>query len=756
VIGQTLGPYTVLSKVGAGGMGEIYRARDPRLGRDVAIKVLPVSVSSDPGRLQRFEREARAVAALSHPNILAVFDVGSSPTPYLVTELLEGETLRGALEKGPLPPKRTVEVAMQLVAGLVAAHDRGIVHRDLKPENVFLTRDGVVKILDFGLAKAAASADGSGEGDGPTVTRAGATEAGTVVGTVGYMSPEQVRGQTADPRSDLFATGAMLYEMLSGRRAFQGATPADTMSLVLREAPPELTLPPGTSSALSRVTYRCLEKNPADRFQSARDLKFSLESMAEGSGVAPPATNADESSVAVLPFANLSADADNQYFSDGLSEELITALARLPGLRVASRTSSFRFRDGAADVRDIGSQLHVTSVLEGSVRRAGQRLRVTAQLVNVADGYQLWSERYDREMTDVFEIQDGIVGAIVKALAPALTGEASRAVRRGTENPEAYELYLKGRHYWHQRSPATVRLAAQNFQQAIALDPVYALPYCGLADCYGILRVYGWTRAEENRDLAAAAVASAIRLGPDLAEANFSQAFYTFYFARRWREAAQSFARARALDPRSSLNHGYSALFATMERQMADARRFADCARELDPLSPFIHGLSSCAFYVMGDFDEAERSSRRALELQSDYLLGLWTHGLALCGLARFDEGLAALEHAIAVSRAPFFLGAYGLGLARAGQTDRALGVLKELEERASRGEYVPAHTRLNVHVGLGDLAAVRRELAQALDEVTPPFSLWVTNGVFLDACRSDPEVDRLLDAWYEGAPPAR
>src|SRR5260221_5954064 len=448
--GTRLGPYEILSLLGAGGMGEVYKARDPRLDRDVAIKVLPESMAGDPSRLHRFEQEARSVAALSHPNLVAIFGVGTGDRPYLVTELLDGETLRSVLERGPVSLKRAAEVALQLVAGLTAAHDRGVVHRDLKPENIFVTRAQGVKILDFGLAKATSPAEARLHD--VDVTRASATLAGLVMGTAGYMSPEQVRGQAADPRSDIFATGAILYEMVTGQRAFQGASPADTMSAVLREQPMDLVLRSGTPPALARLVRRCLEKDPQERFQSARDLRFAIESISDAHPVAPaPVKKADEKSIAVLPFANMSADAENQFFSDGLAEELINALARLPGLQVASRTSAFRFRGGDVDIREIGRQLQVATVLEGSVRRAGNRLRVTAQLISVADGYHLWSERYDREMADVFAIQDEIVESIVKAIAPALAGDAKKAVRRPTDNLEAYELYLKGRHSWHLR-----------------------------------------------------------------------------------------------------------------------------------------------------------------------------------------------------------------------------------------------------------------------------------------------------------------
>ena len=406
-----------MTPLGAGGMGEVYRARDPRLGRDVAIKVISDTAGAGAERV-RFEQEARAVAALSHPNVLAIFDVGVGEVPYLVTELLDGSTLRALVDQGPIPPTRTITLARQLVAGLAAAHARGLIHRDLKPENIFVTSDERVKILDFGLAKHVESVGDHAESR--TRPQTPQTMRGAVLGTVGYMAPEQVRAFEVDHRADIFATGAILFEMLTGRRAFQGESVADTMSAILNDPPAGLVFNADTPPSLTKIVRRCLEKKPLDRFQSALDLAFAIESASERrSGPAESPDLAAETSIAVLPFANIGAEPDGQYFSDGLAEDLIIALTRLSGLRVVSRTSSFRFRGQDTDVRQIGRDLGVSAVVEGSVRRAGTRLRITAQLTNTANGYHIWSGRFDREMTDIFDIQDEIVESIVSVSSPA-------------------------------------------------------------------------------------------------------------------------------------------------------------------------------------------------------------------------------------------------------------------------------------------------------------------------------------------------
>jgi eukaryotic-like serine/threonine-protein kinase len=433
VIGSVLGRYRILAKLGEGGMGEVYRARDERLDRDVAVKVLPQAVAADAERLSRFEREVKVLARLEHPNILTIHDFGveagsaaraGRPIAFAVTELLVGQTLRERLGEGPLSPRRAVEIAAAVADGLVAAHDQGIVHRDIKPENLFLTAAGRVKILDFGIAKLAQS----DPGDRSTIlTRAVSTGAGVIVGTVGYMAPEQLRGLPVDHRADIFAFGCVLYEMLSGRQAFRRDTPADTMSAVLHEQVPPLDRlgGEGMPPALQRVVDRCLEKSASDRFQSGRDLAVALAAVQPVAGPAPasrehvepmrpPTRPAAASShpgtrpsIAVLPFLDLAAARDQEYFCDGLAEELTSRLTHLKGLRVVSRTSAFAFKGRASDAREIGRQLNVGTLLEGSVQRAGDRVRVRVQLTDADDGCQAWSERFYRPAGDIFASDRG-------------------------------------------------------------------------------------------------------------------------------------------------------------------------------------------------------------------------------------------------------------------------------------------------------------------------------------------------------------
>src|SRR3989442_1441915 len=484
--GTKLGPYEILSPLGAGGMGEVYRARDTRLGRDVAVKVLPSSFSADAQRLHRFQQEACAAGALNHPNILIVHDIGTHDgPPYVVSELLEGETLRERLNGGVLSARKAVDYARQIAHGLAAAHEKGILHRDLKPENLFITKDERVKILDFGLAKLTGAADVQAQSDIPT--RRVDTDPGVVVGTVGYMSPEQLQGKALDHRSDIFSFGAIFYEMLAGRRAFHGESPAETMSAILKEDPPDLSeTNKNVSPALERLVNHCLEKNPEARFHSASDLAFALETAnakltvsSPGLSTASPSSSAEYivtgikrhkisvllgllvlaiaiaglasylhvrnseiaiESIAVLPFANQNHDPDTEYLSDGLTESIINSLSQLSNLRVIPRSSVFRYKGKDADPLTAGNELGVRAVLTGRILQRGDNLIVSAELVDVRDNKQLWGEQYNRKTADALAVQQEIAQVISARLRPKLSGEEQRQVaKRETTNPRSEE-----------------------------------------------------------------------------------------------------------------------------------------------------------------------------------------------------------------------------------------------------------------------------------------------------------------------------
>jgi TolB-like protein/predicted Ser/Thr protein kinase len=486
-IGDKLGPYEILAPIGAGGMGEVYRARDPRLNRDVAIKVSSAQFS------ERFEREAKAIAALNHPNICQVYDVGPN---YLVMEFIEGTPLAG-----PIPLDVALRHAVQMADALSAAHAKGITHRDLKPTNILVTASGI-KLLDFGLALLSRDGGGRERAADETAT-IGLTQAGTILGTAAYMSPEQAEAKSVDARSDIFSFGLVLYEMLSGRRAFSGDSAIAIMAAILQKEPEPLD----TTPALQSILARCLRKSAAERFQTMAEVRTALKQASTKPVEKRP-------SIAVLPFANMSADKENEYFSDGLAEEILNLLAKIPGLKVIARTSSFAFRGKEQDITKIAEALRVQNILEGSVRKAGNRIRVNAQLIHAADGTHLWSERYDREMTDIFAIQDEIGQAISEALQVRL------APRAQVVNIEAWQLCLKGEYHRLRFTPESLARAKEYFEQALAIDPNYAHAQNGLAMYYYMLGFLGIKPIAEMAPLVKAAASKALVLDPANSESH--------------------------------------------------------------------------------------------------------------------------------------------------------------------------------------------------------------------------------------------
>jgi serine/threonine-protein kinase len=747
--------YEVLAPLGAGGMGEVYRARDLRLGREVAVKVLPEDLSTDEEALARFEREARAIAALSHPNLLAIYDFGADGgVSFAVTELLHGETLRAALAGGGLPWRKAADVGASLAEGLAAAHSRGIVHRDLKPDNVFLTSEGRVKILDFGLARWIRDEAAGDPTSAPTTPDP--TCPGTVLGTVGYMSPEQVRGEPTTAASDVFAFGCVLHEMLTGRPAFSGATPFERMAAILRDEPP----PPSRLSAdvpaeLDRIVGCCLEKSPARRAMSAAELARELRDLASA-GASDPTITASRArpavrraargkSLAVLPFVNPGGDPEMEYLTEGITETLINGLSQLRKLRVMARSTMFRYR-GDADPQQVGRDLGVGTVLSGRVASRGSVLSISVELVDASNGWRLWGARYDRPIDDLLSVQEEIAREITTNLKLTLEPEHKRRIsKRYSADREAYPLYLKGRYHWNKSTVPDIRKALEYFEQAIEKDPTYALAYAGISDCYAALGMdrYAALAPREAIPKAKAAAVKALEIDDSLAEAHTSLA-YARVLDWEWSGAEEEFRRAIQLSPDYALaHHFYGFLLSAVGRSdegLSEYRR----ALEIDPLSLIINSDYGWAFYCARRYDEAIEQLTKTLDMDARFSQAYLWLGLAFLGKGLADRSIAAFEEGARLTgRSPTMIAGKAVALALAGRHEEAETLRAEYEERV-KTQYVPmaAMVQLNIAVGNSDRAFEWLEKAAAYRA-----SFMVPSKVyaFFDSLRSDPRFADLL-----------
>jgi serine/threonine-protein kinase len=624
-------------------MGEVYKARDTRLNRTVAIKRLTARHTA------RFEQEARAIAALSHPHICQIYDIGPD---YLVLEYIEGQPL-----KGPQAVDEAVRLAAHIAEALDAAHRKGVIHRDLKPANIMVTSEGSVKLLDFGLAKQVTDSD---------VT---ATMEGTVRGTAAYMAPEQAEGKALDARSDVFSFGAVLYELLSGNRAFAGNSMAQVLSSVLRDDPPPLQAPP----ALERIVRRCLAKQPAQRYQTIAEVKAALQAVS-----ARPAKQ--QPSIAVLPFANMSADREQDYFSDGLSEEIINLLAHVPGLKVTARTSAFAFRGREQDVRKIAEALNVRAILEGSVRRAGNRVRVTAQLIDAHDGYHLWSERYDREMIDVFEIQDEIAQAITAALQVKLSVRHA-AFRHHKPDLASYEAYLKARHHIYKLTPQSLQRAREYLEEAIALDPKFALAHIEHGNYFLTRALQGLLPAHEAMPLARASGLRALDLDPSLPEGHAMLGIVAGLFDYDWNEAGRRFGLAMTGDAIPSAVHDlYGSFYLLPAGRLLEAWEELERAVKEDPLSVVVRTRYAICLLAAGRDAEGEVQLQQVLELDENLQPALTFVGIQHTLHGRLAEALACLEKAHSLAPwSPNVIGLLAGVMLRSGNVGGAEELLRKL-----------------------------------------------------------------------------
>jgi serine/threonine protein kinase/tetratricopeptide (TPR) repeat protein len=780
--GARLGPYEILGPLGAGGMGEIYRARDPRLKREIAIKVLPEAAASDADRLRRLEREARAASALNHPSIITVYDIGEQEgTFFIAMEHVEGQTLRQALDEGPLPAEKIVPLAIQIGEALAKAHAAGIVHRDLKPENVMVTSDGFPKILDFGLAKVehpVADADS----DIATVTKA--TRVGAILGTAPYMSPEQAAGRPVDHRSDQFAFGSMLYEMATGKRPFKKDTVPQTLAAVIQDDPkPIRKLNYALPVEFSAVVERCLAKDPAERYESTADLVGELKAVPEapsfwrahrrmlwvaagalvallGAALAPQllglwdhlsrrAGPASIESIAVLPLRNLSGDPEQEYFVDGMTETLITSLAKIGALKVISRSSVMRYKGTDKALPEIARELGVDAVVEGSAMRVGNKVRVMAQLIDPKTEQALWAGSYERDLEDVLLLQSELTQAIAGELRVALTPEeAGRLAGARPVDPEALDAYLKGSYHWKKQTPQDLDTAQHYFDLALDRDRSYAAAYEGLAWVWAVREQLGITPPAEAGPKAKEATLRAIELDAGSAGAHAALALVRTLTDWDWEGAESEWRRALELDPNSADAHAFFGSFLVVMGRTVEAIPHAQRAIELDPFNALFHALSAKVLYFDRRYDDAVAEARTALGSQPDMVAAREALELALYARGSRDELLA--EERAWIAGDAELTAALEEGLAKGGPVGahrRIADLLAARLEASRRGVAPGGFGIIDVarrYLFAGDLDRAIQSLEKAC-ELRDPNVLDVGHGPVWDPLRGDPRFQDLL-----------
>ena len=747
--------YRIDRELGAGGMATVYGAHDLKHDRDVALKVLKPDLAESLGR-ERFVRENRLAARLTHPHILPLYDSGEAGGfLFFVMPVMQGQTLRDRLtQERELPVDVAVRIAQEVADALDYAHRNDVVHRDIKPENILL-HEGHALVADFGIGKAVVAAAAETQG---TLTQVGVT-----IGTPTYMSPEQAAGEAVDGRSDLFSLGCVMYEMLTGEAPFTGSSVQATIAKRFVHTPPEVSaMRPTVPAALSRTVAHLLEKEPSARFTTGSQLVDALRS-GESAVVVPPRTGA---SVAVLPFTNMSADPDNEFFSDGITDDIILALTRVKDLKVAARTSAFAYKNKNAELAAIGTTLGVRTVLQGSVRRAANRVRVTVQLMSAGDGYQLWAERYDRDLDDIFAIQDEIARAIVDQLQLqfGLRHTTAQLVARPTDDLEAYQLFLRGREAAHQRSPSSLRRAIDYYRKALARDANYARAHAGLAEAYIGLGVYQYIPTLEARREAEAALSAAERLQPDLALVHVLWGQLKLYLRPDWPTAGVHLARALEIDPNDALAHGYVAFLAAMLGDLETAAAASARAAAADPLSMFVRAIAVMGFPVLGipecNSAAALRVHEAALAIDPNSFLHLWISSVRLCDFGRFDEALDRVRRAVELTqRGPLMTGLYARTLALAGRRAEALTVRDELTTR-SRTEFIgPSSFLMMMVLDQDDEEATATLLQANIDAATGPTAISATVSRELEPLLIHPRLGPLvrqltLYAQKPGLPP--
>ncbi|MHC4541251.1 MAG: protein kinase domain-containing protein [Planctomycetota bacterium] len=768
MIGQTISHYKILEKIGEGGMSVVYRAEDTTLRRHVALKFPSEQVLADEAKKARFIQEARASAALDHPNICTLYEIDEAEGKTFISMAhVAGQSLYEKIKSGPLSIDEAVDVSIQAAHGLYEAHEKGIVHRDIKSGNIMVTNSGQVKIMDFGLAKLAGET---------TETRL--TQQGAIMGTVDYMSPEQAKGEPVDYRTDIWSLGVVMYEMLAGELPFKGGVGQAVIHSILYEDPKCLRdLRRDVPAALEQTVQKMIQKDPSSRPDSMKAVIADLESLSPRSSLSKEQVVAKRAklkavgvvaailacvgilallylrpwaaqpSIAVLPFEDMSPDKDQEYFCDGMAEELINALSQIEDLRVIARTSAFSFKGKNVPIPDIGGQLNVATVLEGSVRKAEDRLRITAQLVDTTGGHHLWSESYDRDVGDVFAIQAEITSAIVDKLRPKLLGEEkARLAKRRTVDPEVYDLYLKGLYFQKKRTEAGANEAIEYLEQAIEKDPNYAPAYAGLALSYGLLPYFSPLPPKKVVPKAREMALKALEIDETLAEAHASLGFIKTWYDWKWEEGERKIKRAIELNPGYSQGHDLYAANLMFRARFDEALKEIEQALELDPLSVILHQDLAVVCRFARQFDRAIEAGKRAMTMDPSRMYAHHELGAAYFGKSMYEKALVEFQKEREVSgRANAWPEVYiGWIYVEMGKADEAQKLLEDLVERSEQ-EYVSPFILACFHFVLGRNDEGFEWLNKAYEEYDHEFC-YLKIAWHFDSVRSDPRYIALLE----------